>query len=111
MQTRKSTVAAAVPDQALASPLLSDRFRPLPHVTWVRQADATVLLDAERGLYYTLNEAGGRIWELLVAGEPVIEILRRLGDEFEAGADTIETDTSALLERLLGAHLIERRSP
>src|SRR6476661_673634 len=103
MQTRKSTVATAVPEQALAAPLLSDRFPPLPQVTWVRP------LDAERCLYDTLNEAVGRIWELLAAGEAVIEILRRLGDEFEAGADTIETDTSALLERLLGAHLIERR--
>jgi hypothetical protein len=104
-------VATVVQGAILDSHSLSDRFRPLPHVVWARQADATVLLDAERGLYYTLNEVAGRIWELLVAGEPVIEVLRCLGDEFEVPAETLEADTAVLLERLLAAGLIERIPP
>ena len=104
-------MATAIPGETLDQHALSDRFRPFPHVVWARQADATVLLDAERGLYYTLNEVAGRIWELLVAGEPVIEILRCLGDEFEVPAETLEADTAALLERLLDARLIERIPP
>lgn len=101
-------MATAVPGATLDQHLLSDRFRPFPHVVWARQADATVLLDAERGVYYTLNEVAGRTWELLVAGEPLIEILQCLGDEFEVSADMLQTDTAALLGRLLAAHLIER---
>jgi Coenzyme PQQ synthesis protein D (PqqD) len=104
-------VATAVPCDTLPSPLLSDRFRPLPHVVWARQADATVLLDAERGLYYTLNEVAGRTWELLAAGEPLIEILRCLGGEFEVTEGTLQADAAALLRRLLDAHLIERIVP
>ena len=104
-------MAIAVPCEIVASPLLSDRFRPLPHVVWARQADATVLLDVERGLYYTSNEVGGRAWELLVAGEPLIEILRCLGDEFEVAEGTLQADVASLLRRLLDAHLIERIVP
>jgi hypothetical protein len=77
-------------------------------VAWARQADATVLLDGERGLYYTLNEVASRTWELLVAGEPVIEILRCLGDEFDASDETLQADLDALLKRLLDRKLIER---
>jgi hypothetical protein len=101
-------VATAISGVILQNQALSDRFRPLAHVVWVRHTDATVLLDAERGLYYTLNEVAGRTWELLAAGEPLIEILRCLGDEYEASADTLQADLAALLDRLLAASLIER---
>lgn len=85
---------------------MSDRFRPLPHVVWARHTEATVLLDAERGTYYTLNEVAGRTWGLLVAGEPVVEILRILGAEYKAPAETLEVDVTALFDRLIGAALI-----
>jgi hypothetical protein len=101
-------VATAITGRVLGFPILSDRFRPLPHITWARQDDATVLLDADRGLYYTLNEVGSRIWDLLIAGEPVIEILRCLAVEFEVATDVLEMDAAALLGRLLEARLIER---
>ena len=87
---------------------LSDRFRPVPHVVWARHADATVLLDAERGLYFTLNEVGGRVWELLAAGEPMIEVLRVVGDEYEVGEEVLEADVAGLLQEMRTARLIEK---
>ncbi|MFL5496050.1 MAG: PqqD family protein [Gemmatimonadales bacterium] len=104
-------MATAVQSEILDQHLLSDRFRPLPHVVWARQADAIVLLDAERGLYYTLNEVAGRTWELLAAGEPVIEILRVLTDEYDVPDETLQADGAALLRLLLDARLIERVTP
>lgn len=104
-------MGTATPGAALETHLLADRFRPLAHVVWARHGDAMVLLDAERGLYYTLNEVAGRAWELLVAGEPLIEILRCLGDEFDVSTETLQADTAALLRRLLDADLIERIPP
>jgi Coenzyme PQQ synthesis protein D (PqqD) len=101
-------VATAVPGAILDSHSLSERFRPFPHVVWARQADATVLLDVERGLYYTLNEVAGRTWDLLVAGEPLIEMLRVLGDEYEVSDEILQADAAALLKRLMDTRLIER---
>jgi hypothetical protein len=104
-------VATAISGETLEHHLLSDRFRPFAHVVWAGRSDATVLLDAERGLYYTLNEVAGRTWELLVAGEPLMEILRCLEDEYDVSAETLKADTAALLSRLLDAELIERMAP
>ena len=102
-----STVTTAIASATLRY-LLSDRFRALPHVVWARHADATVLLDAERGKYYTLNEVAGRVWELVVAGEPVVEMLRILGDEYDAPRERLEGDVAGLLDGLLETGLIER---
>jgi hypothetical protein len=104
-------VATAVQGAILDSHSLSERFRPFPHVVWARQADATVLLDVERGLYYTLNEVAGRAWELLTAGEPLMEILHVLGNEYEVSDVMLQTDMAALLTRLLDAGLLEKVAP
>ena len=101
-------MATAAPGTILDQYSLSDRFRPFLHIVWARHTDATVLLDAERGLYYTLNDVAGRVWELLAAGEPLIEILRCLGDEYEASSEALEADVAALLAHLLRVALIER---
>jgi hypothetical protein len=101
-------VATAAPGTILDQYSFSDRFRPFPHVVWARHTDATVLLDAERGLYYTLNDVAGRIWELLTAGEPVIEILRVVGDEYEVDREVLQADLTALLREMRAAKLIER---
>jgi hypothetical protein len=101
-------MTTAIPSATQRNYLLSDRFRPLPHVVWARHADATVLLDADRGKYYTLNEVAGRVWELVAAGEPVVEILRLLGEEYDAPVETLEGDVTGLLDRLLEAALVER---
>lgn len=103
-------MTTAIPSASLRNYLLSDRFRPLPQVVWTRHADATVLLDAERGKYYTLNEVAGRTWELVAAGEPVVEMLRLLGEEYDAPAETLEADVAGLLDRLRETGLIERVS-
>ena len=94
--------------EALENHLLSDRFRPSADVVWTRQAGTTVLLDGRRGLYYTLNEVASRTWDLIIAGEPLVEILRCLKDEFETSAKMLEADTAALLNVLRDAGLIER---
>jgi hypothetical protein len=104
-------VTTASPGIILDQVPLSDRFRPYAHVVWARHSDATVLLDAERGVYYTLNSVAGRIWELLVAGEPVIEIVQVVRDEYDTERGLVEADVTALIRELQSAALIERIGP
>ena len=104
-------MATAVLCKTLKPYLPSERFRPRAHVVWVGQADATVLLDAERGRYYTLNQVAGRMWELLVAGEPLVEILNCLEEEYDVAPATLRADVAATLRQLLDAALIERLPP
>jgi len=104
-------VTASTQDTSLVHHLPTDRFRPKAHVVWARQADATVLLDGERGLYYTLNEVASDVWELVVGGEPVMEILRCLEEDYEVAAETLRADIEAVLQHLLETDLIERIAP
>jgi hypothetical protein len=101
-------VTAAVPGASLVHHLPTDRFRPRAHVVWARQAEATVLLDGERGLYYTLNEVASHLWELVVAGEPFMEIQRCLEEVYEVAVETLYADVETVLNHLLDADLIER---
>lgn len=101
-------MATAILGATLHTYPLSERFRLLPHVIWARDADAIVIFDGDRGRYYTLNEVAGRIWELLVAGEPLVEIMRALQDEYKADAAILEADVASLVDRLTESALIQR---
>ena len=100
-------MAATIP-APLVHHLLTDRFRPRAHVVWARQAGATVLLDGERGLYYTLNEVASHVWELVVGGEPLMEILRVLEEDYDVATETLQADVETVLKQLLDTDLIER---
>ncbi|MGH7646508.1 MAG: PqqD family protein [Gemmatimonadaceae bacterium] len=71
------------------------------------QGDQTVLLDVERGRYYTLNEVGGRIWSLVCAGTPFAEIVDRVCAEYDVPRERGEQDADTLLRELLGKSLLK----
>jgi hypothetical protein len=97
----------SLPRADAAQPQLSQaRFCRANGVIGTRQGDTTVLLDVNGGMYYTLNEVGGRIWELLAAGVAVPAIVERLQDEYDVAPETLVADTVALIDRLLRAKLV-----
>lgn len=85
-------------------------LRPRPDVVWITQGDAAVLLDAESGLYFTLNGVAARTWELLAGGEPLSAILEQLEDEYDIGRQPLENDVAALLKHLVELGLLEESS-
>jgi hypothetical protein len=86
----------------------SDRFVPAPQVLSVVQEEDTALLDLRSERYFTLNEVGTRIWELLGEGTEVAVIVELLAEEYEAPIEVIEADTYDVLEALLKARLVRR---
>lgn len=82
------------------------RFDQADGVLGTRQGDTTVLLDVNGGMYYTLNEVGGRIWELLGDGVAVPAIVERLQAEYDIAPETLAADAAGLIDRLLVAKLI-----
>lgn len=69
--------------------------------------DTVVLLTRDTGQYYTLNEVGGRIWELADGTRTVAEIVRTLAEEYEAPADVIESDALEILGELAAERLLQ----
>src|SRR5690348_9445435 len=69
--------------------------------------DTVVLLTADTGEYYTLNEVGGRIWNLADGTRSVVEIAAIVADDYEESADVVEADALELLDELANERLIE----
>ncbi len=84
-------------------PLRSDR------ILKEEAGGTVVLLDMDDGRYFTLDEVGGRVWDLCDGSRTVLEMAALLEDEYEAPQAAIERDLLALLtdlahERLVGDH-------
>jgi len=62
-------------------------------------------MDGKRGTYFTLNEVGGRVWEIVGTGATTSQIVGLLLDEYEVDRETLETDVAATLRRLLDDRL------
>lgn len=58
------------------------------------------LLDPERGTYFSLNEVGARIWELLGKSFSVEAIRDQLWEEFDVNREECEEDLLRLLAEL-----------
>lgn len=67
----------------------------------------TVILGIETGKYYSLNEMGSRIWDLLQQPRTIREIRDLTLAEYAVDAARCEADLVALLEQLAGEKLIE----
>lgn len=82
------------------SPTRSDRV--LAQVT----DGELVLLHLDRGTYFALNDVGSRIWELCDGSNSFASIIEVLAEEYEAPAELIEEDASALLTELISDELV-----
>ncbi len=56
---------------------------------------------------YTLNPVGSVLWELMSEGCTVVEMVRRVCDEFEVSAAQARQDIENFLDSLLDEKLIE----
>ena len=65
-----------------------------------------LLLNMQDGNYYSLNEVGGRIWELCDGQHTVGQMVHILAAEYEAPPETLSEDALELLEQLQSAKLI-----
>ena len=72
-----------------------------------QSADEThVLLDTTSGRYFTLDEVGGRVWELC-DGRSIEAIAEVLCAEFDAPRAQIQADVLELMEELRDEGLVD----
>ena len=69
----------------------------------------SVLLDIDSGEYFSLNEVGGRVWELCDGSRSVAVIAEVLCAEYDVPPETAIADARELLESLAGAGLVVER--
>lgn len=66
-----------------------------------------VILNTKSGQYYSLNEVGTRIWELLSEGLSKDEIVSAITEEYEVSPEQAVRDVSELIKDLITSGLVE----
>lgn len=83
-------------------------IRPHPDVVFTRfDETSAALLHLKTKRYYTLNETGARIWELLAAGKGPDEIARALTEEYEIDMDGAHACVAEWMQELHSEKLVE----
>lgn len=78
-------------------------------IVWRRGDDGVVVLNPNDGQYFSLDDVGGRIWELCEGERSIAEIAESLADEYDAAASVIERDALELLRELKDEGLVSVR--
>lgn len=65
------------------------------------------ILHLTTGVYYSLNEVGARVWDLIQESQPVGNVLETLLDEYEVAPEDCERHLLTILEELREEKLIK----
>jgi hypothetical protein len=71
--------------------------------------DDTVILDLKAGLYFSLNNVGAMIWQLIQQPKSVKEIREAILEAFDVEREVCDRDLVALLRELATRNLVEVR--
>lgn len=73
-----------------------------------RMNDEEMILNHEKGEYFSLNEVGTLIWAALKTGEKTVEELEKLVlEKYDVNPEECRSDIESLLEELLNEKLVE----
>jgi Coenzyme PQQ synthesis protein D (PqqD) len=82
------------------------RFRRAPDVHGRAFGEELVVLDLAGGEYYSLDILGARIWNELVAGHTVGEVLALLVRDYDAEPELLGKDLESFAEELVRRGLL-----
>lgn len=68
--------------------------------------EAIVMMDIEKGQYYSLNEVGSKIWDMLTEPIQVHAICENLMTDFDVSAEVCQQEVLAYLTELLELGII-----
>ena len=67
----------------------------------------SVLLDPDQGTYYTLNETGTAVWNLIEEPTPVTGLIATLLEQYEVTPEQAKSEVDKLLQDLQEHRLVE----
>jgi pyrroloquinoline quinone biosynthesis protein D len=85
---------------------LEARPRRVDAVVWRRGDEGVVVLNPNDGNYFSLDDVGGRIWELCDGERSANEIATLLAGEYDASIADITRDMLELLHELQAEGLV-----
>lgn len=82
------------------------RYRAIPEALVATLSDGAVLLNLQTKRYFSLNETGTRIWELVQQTADEETIVATLLREYEVEEPMVRTEVRRILDELIEAQLI-----
>jgi len=88
---------------------LKDKIKPDPDVVVTELDDnEAVLLHLGTKMYYTLNETGIRIWQLLSEGHSIGEVCETIHNEYDILPDAAQKSVFKLTQALIAEKLVNQ---
>lgn len=85
------------------------RYLANPDIVSTELGEEAVLLHLHTQRYYTLNETGLAIWNLLSEPRDLAEIVDALVEEFEVGPEEARATARTFVDDLLADGLVQRQ--
>ena len=82
-------------------------MRASPRQVSTQLGSEMVILGVERGQYFSLNEVGAKIWELIQEPHSVDAVCANLLAQYEVSSETLEADVLAILEAMHAQGLVQ----
>jgi hypothetical protein len=79
---------------------------PATHLRSVMDPDGALILDIEHDAIVTLNSTGGYVWDRLLQGKLVDDIVFELAAETGADIALVDRDVRSFMEQLMSKHLL-----
>ncbi len=90
---------------------LNDKIKPDPDVVVTELDDKeAVLLHLGTKMYYTLNETGIRIWQLLSEGHSISEASETIHNEYDVLPDAAQKSVLNITQELIAQNLVTQVS-
>lgn len=80
-------------------------------ITWDEIDGETLIINAETGYYFSLDDVGSLIWSMLADGVEERDIVARIVSEYEVEESTARDDLHALVDMLAAEELVDGRWP
>ena len=78
-------------------------------IIWAEIECETLIINTDTGFYYSLDEVGCTVWNLLAYGHEEDEIVLAITSQYEVDETTARQDLCRLLENLQREQLIEKQ--
>lgn len=75
-------------------------------VAWRKVEDEVVILNLETSVYYSLNETGSLVWELIGKGLSAEKIAEEVADVYKQSLKTVKKDVDDIIKKIRKEDLI-----
>lgn len=78
------------------------------HVRTAFSSDSAILLDRRNGRCYSLGPIETRVWKVLLSGQPIMQAVSSIAEEYGQPEPTISSDVQTFLEQMVHVGICAR---